>query len=319
MVFSSLTFLFLFLPVVLALYFLLDCFVPVLKNGFLCIASLMFYAFGEPDFVLILIDSIIINWIFALCIDKIGRKGTNARLFKKTLLIIDIVLNVALLVVFKYTNFITSNLSLLYPNINVTSIALPIGISFFTFQAMSYVIDVYRGEEAQINPINLGLYISLFPQLIAGPIVRYNTIAKEIRNRITTKEDFTEGTCCFLRGLFKKIIFANNLAIIADTAFAGTSGTQSVLFAWLGALAYTLQIYFDFSGYSDMAIGLGRVFGFHFSKNFDYPYAATSITDFWRRWHISLSSWFRDYVYIPLGGSRGGGAYSLETSLLYGL
>ena len=304
MVFSSSEFIFLFLPIVLAIYFLLDCFVPVLKNGFLCIASLMFYAFGEPKFVLILLASIVINWVFALGIDRI--EGNKRVIIRKVLLFIDLILNIGLLVVFKYTNFITLNLSRFISSINVTSIALPIGISFFTFQAMSYVIDVYRGEKAQVNPINLALYISLFPQLIAGPIVRYNSIANEIRDRTTSKEDFTEGICCFLRGLFKKIVFANNFGIVADAAFANAPGNCSVLFAWLGALAYTLQIYFDFSGYSDMAIGLGRMFGFHFSNNFDYPYAATSITDFWRRWHISLSSWFRDYVYIPLGGSRGG-------------
>lgn len=253
-----------------------------------------------------------IDWL------ALGRKNNNKSIAIKTILVINVLLNVGLLVLFKYMNFITMNLSRFLPNVNVTNIALPIGISFFTFQAMSYVIDVYMGDEAQKNPINLGLYISLFPQLIAGPIVRYSTIANEIKNRSTTKEDFTEGICFFLCGLFKKIIFANNFALVADAAFAGVTGTRSVLFAWLGALTYALQIYFDFSGYSDMAIGLGRMFGFHFSKNFDYPYAATSISDFWRRWHISLSSWFRDYVYIPLGGSRGGGAYSLETSLLFG-
>lgn len=307
MVFSSSTFLFIFLPIVLALYFLIDCFMPTLRNAVLCVASLLFYAFGEPRFVIIMMASIIINWALALSIDKIREEKGQAVIWGKVILIFDLTLNVGLLVMFKYVNFITSNLNLLNHNIKPTSIALPIGISFFTFQAMSYVIDIYRGEEAQKNPINIGLYICLFPQLIAGPIVRYNTIAKEMQNRTTTKEDFTEGICCFLRGLFKKIIFANNFAIVADTAFTvSTLGTQSVLFSWLGALTYTLQIYFDFSGYSDMAIGLGRVFGFHFTKNFDYPYTATSITDFWRRWHISLSSWFRDYVYIPLGGSRGG-------------
>lgn len=301
MVFSSSTFLFLFLPIVMCVYFLINKFIPVLRNSILLIASLVFYGFGEPEFILILIGSILANWAIALCIDWI--KNDYCRSF---CLMTDIVLNLALLIVFKYMNFITANLSPYIAGLKVTEIALPIGISFFTFQAMSYVIDVYRREEeAQVNLLNLGLYISFFPQLIAGPIVRYSTIADEINERKTTWDDFAEGIVCFLRGLFKKIIFANNVAIIADTAFAGDFATQAVLFSWLGALAYTLQIYFDFSGYSDMAIGLGRIFGFHFSKNFNYPYTSISITDFWRRWHISLSSWFKDYVYIPLGGSRG--------------
>ncbi len=299
MVFSSSTFIFLFLPIVIIGYFLIERFIPVFRNVFLLLVSLGFYWFGEPRFVLILIVSVLLNWAIALMIDRNGNKG-----IRKVLLISDIVLNLSVLIIFKYTNFITYNMSRLWADISVTNIALPVGISFFTFQAMSYVVDVYRGEKSQSNPINIGLYISFFPQLIAGPIVRYKTITKEIRDRKVNWQEITEGIVIFLKGLFKKMIMANNLAIVADAAFAGDVAAHSVLFSWLGGLAYTLQIYFDFSGYSDMAIGLGRVFGFHFSQNFDHPYAASSITDFWRRWHISLSSWFRDYVYIPLGGSR---------------
>ena len=311
MVFSSSTFLFLFLPIVICIYFVLN--LPY-RNCFLLIASLLFYAFGEPKFVIVLMISILINWGFALIIERI-----RSELFRNLFLILDLLLNIGLLAVFKYENFVTSNLSIVIPGIHVVETALPIGISFFTFQSMSYVIDVCRKDEkAQINPFNLGLYISFFPQLVAGPIVRYSTIAKELTDRKTTWDDFTEGVTCFLRGLFKKIIFANNVAVVADAAFAGNISEHSILFSWLGALAYTLQIYFDFSGYSDMAIGLGRMFGFHFPKNFYYPYAASSITDFWRRWHISLSSWFKDYVYIPLGGSKLGGKDILETFWLYG-
>ncbi len=210
-----------------------------------------------------------------------------------------------LLFVFKYLNFITGNLKYIFPEIVVTDIVLPIGISFFTFQAISYVTDVCRGRgKAQRNILNVGLYITFFPQLIAGPIVRYKSIASEILERNTTWDDFCIGTKRFLRGIIKKIIVSNNLALVADTAFSSTSGDLSVCMAWFGMLAYTLQIYYDFSGYSDMAIGLGRMFGFHFNENFDYPYISKSITEFWRRWHISLGSWFRDYVYIPLGGSK---------------
>lgn len=290
-----------FLPIVFVLYFLIDRFIPCFRNLFLCIASLLFYAFGEPRFVCILIVSILVNWGIALGIDK------NSKMFiRKMLLAFGITLNLGLLITYKYLNFVTYNINKLVPKVEVTSIALPIGISFFTFQAMSYVIDVYRGEEAQLNPVNIGLYISLFPQLIAGPIVRYKSISNEIRDRKTDSDDITDGICCFLRGLCKKIIVANNLALVADFTFSINENRLSILLAWLGALAYTLQIYFDFSGYSDMAVGLGRIFGFHFSKNFDYPYMAKSVTDFWRRWHISLSEWFRDYVYIPLGGNKGG-------------
>lgn len=298
MVFSSSVFIFLYLPVVIAIYFLLS---PQYRNAFLLLASLCFYAYGEPKFVFVMIMAIILNYFDALIICKF-----NNTQIKRMFLIIGILLNLSVLIVFKYSNFITGNLRYLFPDISVTYIALPIGISFFTFQALSYLIDVYRGEIAQKNLFNLGLYISFFPQLVAGPIVRYKSISKEIENRAETWKDFSEGIVCFINGLIKKIVIANNMAIIADKAFDGEIAQLGILFSWLGALAYSLQIYFDFSGYSDMAIGLGRMFGFHFDKNFDYPYSSKSLTEFWRCWHISLGSWFRDYVYIPLGGSKKG-------------
>lgn len=300
MVFSSSTFLIFFLPAVLLGYYLIQ---PRFRNAFLLVSSLLFYAWGEPRFVLVMMLSILCNYLFALGIHASKARG---RTQAKALLVCAAVFNIGILILFKYTNFILFNLHRFFSGVRVTSIALPIGISFFTFQALSYVIDVYRGEEVQKNPAALGLYISFFPQLIAGPIVRYNTISSQLSHRKETWEDFCDGTERFLVGLFKKILLANNLSVLADAAFSADMRTASVCFVWLGALAYAFQIYFDFSGYSDMAIGLGRMFGFRFGENFNYPYTAGSITDFWRRWHISLSSWFRDYVYIPLGGSRVG-------------
>ena len=300
MVFSTTTFILLFLPVVLLVYY----FPPIRKhrsisNLVLSLASLFFYAWGEPSFVLVMLSSIFVNWALGLLVDKF-RNTKRA----KAPLIAAVVVNVALLFVFKYLTFLLTNFNLLFnKNIDTLNISLPIGISFFTFQAMSYVIDVYRGHgKAQKNPLNVILYISFFPQLIAGPIVRYETVAEEINNRVETFEDFYSGVYRFLIGLSKKVLLANNLAVLADAAFDGQKPT--VLSAWIGALAYSLQIYFDFSGYSEMAIGLGRMFGFHFLENFDYPYVSRSITEFWRRWHMSLGTWFRDYVYFPLGGSR---------------
>ena len=300
MVFSTTTFILLFLPVVLLVYY----FPPIRKhrsisNLVLSLASLFFYAWGEPSFVLVMLGSIFVNWALGLLVDKF-RNTKRA----KAPLIAAVVVNVALLFVFKYLTFLLTNFNLLFnKNIDTLNISLPIGISFFTFQAMSYVIDVYRGHgKAQKNPLNVILYISFFPQLIAGPIVRYETVAEEINNRVETFEDFSSGVYRFLIGLSKKVLLANNLAVLADAAFDGQKPT--VLSAWIGALAYSLQIYFDFSGYSEMAIGLGRMFGFHFLENFDYPYVSRSITEFWRRWHMSLGTWFRDYVYFPLGGSR---------------
>ena len=269
------------------------------KNLVLLAFSILFYAWGEPAFVLVMIFSIIANYVFGILIDKFRKKD-------KLLLWLSVAFDLGILFIFKYLCFTLNNIGwLINKDFSSIKIALPIGISFFTFQAMSYVIDVYKKKvEVQKSLFNLGLYISLFPQLIAGPIVRYETIAKEIENRNENYDDFAEGTIRFIQGLAKKVIIANNVAFVADAAFETPTNELSTTFAWLGAIAYTLQIYFDFSGYSDMAIGLGRMFGFHFLENFNYPYMASSITDFWRRWHISLSSWFKDYVYIPLGGSR---------------
>ena len=303
MLFSSTTFIFLFLPIVILVYYVLKK-SRLLQNIFLLLASLFFYAWGEPVFVLVMIGSIIVNWLFGLLIDKKREKVRAA----KTLLILDVVFNISLLFVFKYLTF-TGELFKAVSGIDLglPKIVLPIGISFFTFQAMSYVIDVFREKgEVQTNLLYVGLYISFFPQLIAGPIVRYETIADQIKNRRETFKDFFDGFARFVMGLSKKVLLANSFAILANQSFdiVSKGGQISVMLGWLGALAYALQIFFDFSGYSDMAIGLGRMFGFHFLENFDYPYISTSITEFWRRWHISLGTWFRDYVYIPLGGSR---------------
>lgn len=300
MVFSSTVFLFIFLPLVLAGYYLLD---KRFRNIFLLIMSLLFYAWGEPRFVFVMIGSIILNYIYALLVNKFRDKKVLA----KVIIFCMIISNIMIFWIFKYAGFTISNVNyLLNTNFKVPDIALPIGISFFTFQAISYVIDVYyKKGEVQKNPLNVGLYISFFPQLIAGPIVRYETVADEIKERKESWELFCIGTERFVFGLGKKVLLSNSLAVIADRCFDYISSPEvSVLWAWLGAFSYSLQIYYDFSGYSDMAIGLGKMFGFNFVENFNYPYVATSITDFWRRWHISLSSWFRDYVYIPLGGSR---------------
>lgn len=299
MIFSSTIFIFAFLPCVLFGNYVLFRKWRKAQNVFLLCVSLLFYAWGEPSFVLIMIASILINWFFALKIQRI-----DTQKLKKVFLIAAIIIDISLLFVFKYLMFTLENLNLIFgTDIAIPSITLPIGISFFTFQAMSYVIDVYRGDgEAQRNPLNVGLYISFFPQLIAGPIVRYETVADQIENRKETLELFSSGVCRFIVGFAKKTIIANTVSVIADLAF----GTEynSVAMAWLGAISYMLQIYFDFSGYSDMAIGLGRMFGFEFLENFNYPYISLSISDFWRRWHISMGTCFRDYVYFPLGGSR---------------
>ncbi len=306
MVFSSITFLFFFLPAVLLLYWLSG---KAARNIFLLGASLFFYSWGEGVYVLLMLASITINFSGGLLI-----AGSRSAAFSRFFLILSVSLNILILGFFKYANFIADNLNLLLsfwsvPAIELEPVRLPIGISFFTFQALSYIIDVYRKKvPPQRNVINLALYISLFPQLIAGPIVRYNTIADEIENRSTTISGLAAGIQRFLFGLSKKILLANPLATIADKLFMLPETELTLPLAWLGALCYTLQIYFDFSGYSDMAIGLGRMFGFHFLENFNYPYISRSIREFWRRWHISLSSWFKDYLYIPLGGSRTGPA-----------
>jgi len=301
MLFSSSVFLFLFLPIVLFIYYVLLK-KRLYRNLFLVLSSLGFYAWGEPWFVFVMIASIIVNWFSGLLVDKYRDNKTKSRLIVVSMLIF----NFSVMFIFKYLMFTLQNINNVFnAAIPVPAIVLPIGISFFTFQAVSYVLDVYRKDgEVQRNIFNVALYISLFPQLIAGPIVRYQTIAEQINNRNENIDDFSEGVRRFIIGLAKKVIIANNMAVVADKAFSIPTGELSVAFAWIGALAYSFQIFFDFSGYSDMGIGLGKMFGFHFLENFNYPYISKSISEFWRRWHISLSTWFRDYVYFPMGGSR---------------
>ncbi len=299
MVFSSTIFLFLFLPLTVLIYYN-----PIWKgrkfrNMFLLLASLFFYAWGEPIFVFLMILSIVIGW-FA------GRKIEAApKEWKKRILVVAASFHVGVLIVFKYLTFLAQELGLLlHKDFSWIHIALPIGISFFTFQLLSYLFDIYYGKaKAQKSVWNVGLYIALFPQLIAGPIVRYDTIEQQIMHRQESLPDFCDGMQRFIYGLAKKVLIADYMAQMADNIF-GAGVTLSVATAWLGALAYTLQIYFDFSGYSDMAIGLGKMFGFKFAENFNYPYISRSATEFWRRWHMSLGTWFRDYVYLPLGGNR---------------
>lgn len=299
MVFSSFSFLCFFLPVLLAVYFL----VPSRKgkNLVLLAGSLFFYAWGEPKFLLLLMLSTFSAYLGGLGMTHFSaRRGVRKAIFAASVSIL-----LANLFVFKYLNFVTENLSILFPGISVTQIVLPIGISFYTFQTLSYLIDLYRNEiRVQRSFCDLLLYVSLFPQLIAGPIVRYKTVEDEIGNRRENLSDVVSGSKRFILGLAKKVILANNLSRVAEIIYASSSNYNATALYWLAALAYALQIYYDFSGYSDMAIGLGCIFGFHFSENFMHPYASHSVTEFWRRWHISLGSWFRDYVYIPLGGNR---------------
>lgn len=307
MLFSSIVFLFFFFPIVFAGYYLLS-FSRMAQNVWLFIFSIVFYAWGEPIYVLLMLSSILVNWGSGILVDKY-RENPRA---KKAWLIVACVFNLGMLFVFKYTGFIVDNINRLVRTdiLPQVSIALPIGISFYTFQALSYVIDVYRGEtQVEKNPFYVGLYVAFFPQLIAGPIVKYNSVAQQIRTRTSSFRKVSIGICRFVTGLGKKILLANSFALLADQIFNWSElGIEHfnvpVVMAWMGAIAYTLQIYFDFSGYSDMAIGLGLIFGFKFEENFNYPYIATSVTDFWKRWHISLTSWFRQYVYIPLGGNR---------------
>jgi alginate O-acetyltransferase complex protein AlgI len=301
MVFSDSIFLFFFLTTVLLVYFLILRGRKA-RNLFLMVMSLVFYAWGEPWFVFVMVGSIAVNWLAGLFMDRY--KEDPAR--KKRVLVLTVTFNLLLLGVFKYLMFLMKNINwALGLQLPVPHIILPIGISFFTFQAMSYVIDVYRGDgQVQRSFWNVCLYISLFPQLIAGPIVRYQTVAEEIEDRNENFDEFCEGGRRFVVGLIKKVLLANNLALLADHAFGLDPAALSVGSGWLGAVAYLWQVYFDFSGYSDMAIGMGLMFGFHFLENFNFPMVARSITEFWRRWHISLGTWFRDYLYIPLGGSR---------------
>lgn len=316
MVFSSLSFLFFFLPVVFVSYYVINS--RVYRNTVLLVFSLLFYSWGEPKYVLIMLLAGLVAYVGGLLIERYRQRPKAAR----AAMTVTVCLLLANLFCFKYLNFAAESLAaLLGRKSTLGDIALPIGISFYTFQILSYVIDLYWGRIAlQKNPFYLLLYVSFFPQLIAGPIVRYATIEEEISNRRESPEDVAEGLKRFILGLAKKVIIANNVAAVAEIIYAGDPAIYGTAMYWLAALAYTLQIYFDFSGYSDMAIGLGRMFGFHFLENFDHPYMALSLTDFWRRWHISLSSWFRDYVYIPLGGNRvGRGRWLLNIMIVWGL
>ncbi len=302
MIFSSLTFLFAFLPCVLVVYFIIPN--RMARNFILLLFSLGFYAWGEPIYVFLMLFSMVSNYLVALIMEAFRKKGKTSMV--KGMLIIGVLINLGLLGFFKYADFFIQNSNwLLHLNLPLLNISLPIGISFYTFQIMSYVIDVYRGTvQVQKNFIVLSTYVTLFPQLIAGPIVRYETVEEELAYRKETLNDFAYGIRRFLIGLGKKVLISNQVGFIADQIFQVEGSSLGLSMAWVGILAYAFQIYFDFSGYSDMAIGLGKMFGFHFLENFNYPYIAQSITDFWRRWHISLSTWFRDYVYIPLGGNR---------------
>lgn len=299
MVFSSMTFLFMFLPVLLLLYFLIKNI--KFRNFLLVVFSLLFYSWGEPKFILLMILTTLLIYLFGLLIEK-NRNNNKAKIY----LIISIVLCLSSLFIFKYLNFSVNILNYVFKTkLSSIKLPLPIGISFYTFQILSYIVDLYKNKVAlQRNPLKLLLYISFFPQLIAGPIVRYETVEKEINDRICTKESFVNGFKRFLFGMGKKVIIANNVAVLCDYIYGNINDYVGSSILWLAAIAYSIQIYFDFSGYSDMAIGLGKIFGFNFVENFNYPYICNSITDFWRRWHISLSTFFRDYVYIPLGGNR---------------
>ena len=295
MVFSSIPFLYYFLPIVLLCYAIAPA---KCKNMVLLLASLVFYAWGEPKLVLLMAVSVVLGYVFGLLIEKY--RGT---IHAKYYMIASIVISVGFLGYFKYADFFIANINMATGlSLPLLKVALPIGISFYTFQLISYIVDVYRGTAAQHSLLNLATYIAMFPQLIAGPIVRYTDIAKDLTDRVHRFEDIAYGIRRFVIGLSKKVLIANQLGELCD--IFQSSGEQSVLFFWMYAISVSLQIYFDFSGYSDMAIGLGRLFGFKFMENFNYPYISKSVTEFWRRWHISLGSWFRDYIYIPLGGNR---------------
>ena len=309
MIFSSVFFIFIFLPVTLAVYFLVP---RPGKNAVLLMVSLIFYAWGEPVYILLMIFSIIYNYISGIEIDYRRRQGQAGRM--RFVFWMTVAVNLGILMFFKYYGFFLENINRILPiDIPYKELALPVGISFYTFQALSYIIDVYQEKvPVQKNVIDFGTFITMFPQLIAGPIVRYSDIAAQLKKRSVTPAKFGVGTAWFLRGLGKKVLLANNIGMAYDAIASLPSGEMSVLSAWVGCAAYTFQIYFDFSGYSDMAIGLGKMFGFEFMKNFEYPYISKSITEFWRRWHISLSSWFKEYVYIPLGGNRVGTAKAVR-------
>lgn len=308
MVFSSLVFLFAYFPIV----FLLMKTVPFkFRNLVLLIVSLLFYAWGEPKYILLMLFSCAINYLFGYLIYRYEHKA-------KMLLVTSIIFNLGLLGFFKYADFIIANINQLgFLNIKQLHLALPIGISFYTFQAMSYPIDIYRKEVLpQKKFVNFSCYVTMFPQLIAGPIVRYKDISDQLEHRVESEQGLYEGVNRFVVGLAKKVLLANNMGLLWESVNNLPTTDMSVLLSWLGIIAFAFQIYFDFSGYSDMAIGLGKMFGFEFLENFNYPYIASSITDFWRRWHISLSTWFRDYLYIPLGGSRNGMAKTIRNLLI---
>ena len=298
MLFSTMTFVFMFLPIVLVLYLVTK---KELHNPILLISSIIFYAWGEPKYLAIMLLTILINWLGAIGVDKFKNH-------KKLVLALTIIANLGFLIYFKYFNFLIDNCNnIFHSHIDPLNIVMPIGISFYTFQALSYVVDVYRGDcNVQKDIYKLALYICLFPQLIAGPIVKYHDVAEQIDSREVNFEKVDLGVKRFIIGLSKKMLIANTMGAIADKIFIQSPDTFSPLVAWIGSIAYTFQLYFDFSGYSDMAIGLGLIFGFKFLENFNYPYISKSITEFWRRWHISLSTWFKEYVYIPLGGNRKG-------------
>lgn len=306
MVFSSMIFLGLFLPLAFVVYYLLP---QRLSNTWLALASIVFYAWGEPRFVILMLLSVLVNFGLAIAIDRSA--------YRKVLMFVAVSINLLLLAVFKYANFVVDNVNAIgapwgMSPLVIKSIALPIGISFYTFHAISYLIDIYRRNvKPNRNIIEYSLYIMLFPQLVAGPIIRYKDIHTQLARRQASLDDISAGIIRFTMGLAKKVLIANPLGLVADAGFNVPGDQLGAGVAWLCLVAYTLQLYFDFSGYSDMAIGLGRMFGFRFPENFNYPYSAQSIQEFWRRWHISLSTWFRDYVYIPLGGNRRGGGWTL--------
>ena len=314
MVFSSILFLFLYLPLTLGIYYITP---RRWRNLALLVLNLIFYGWGEPMYVLIMIFSILVDYSHGLLI---ARHRENDRFCRKVVAS-SVIINLGLLVFFKYYDFIVTNLRAVFPALSFLEplgLGLPIGISFYTFQTMSYTIDVYRGDaRAQKDIVSFGTFVTLFPQLIAGPIVQYKTVAADLRHRLHTSENFALGARRFCVGLAKKVLLANSIgALWEDCLAAQGAGTLTVLGGWLGLAAYGFQIYFDFSGYSDMAIGLGRIFGFRFNENFDHPYCADSVGTFWRRWHMSLTSWFRDYLYIPLGGNRGGTARTIRNLLI---
>lgn len=298
MLFSSMTFVFMFLPIVCAIYLLVR---PEIRNYILLAASMLFYAWGEPKYLAIMILTILVNYTGANFISR-----SRNLIHRKLLLVATILVDLSFLFYFKYFNFVLDNINhLFHAHIDFIDVIMPIGISFYTFQALSYVVDVYRGEvKAQRDIYKLALYITLFPQLVAGPIVKYHDVAEQISYRTVTFDKVLYGVKRFIIGLAKKMLIANTLGAVADKIFVQPVEQFDTFTAWIGAIAYTLQLYYDFSGYSDMAIGLGSIFGFKFLENFNYPYISKSITEFWRRWHISLSTWFKEYLYIPLGGNR---------------